>query len=121
MPFGTLQNRQNENSARCGVLPHPYCRAAAHFRCMSMLTPIPANKPFVQRAFFNIPVIGWLARDVMYGDHDNIYYLLVIILTLVIGAVSIWGLPALVVIAVSLVPIYFSFLIFVASPWMPND
>lgn len=86
-----------------------------------MLTPIPANKPFVQRAFFNIPVIGWLARDVMYGDHDNIYYLLVIIATVLICSVATWGLPALVVIAVSVVPIYFAVLIFIASPWMPND
>lgn len=86
-----------------------------------MLTPIPENKPFVQRAFFNIPVIGWLARDVMYGDHDNIYYLLVIIATVLIGAVATWGLPALVVIAVSVVPIMFAVLVFIASPYVPNE
>jgi hypothetical protein len=57
----------------------------------------------------------------MYGDANNIWYLLLIVLTLIIRAVMTWGLPALVVIAASLVPIYFGFLIFFASPYMPND
>lgn len=88
---------------------------------MSILTPIPPAMPFHKRAFFAIPVIGWLARDVLYGDSDNIWYLLVIVVTLLIGAVFTWGLPALVVTAVAFVPIYFGFLIFIASPWMPNE
>lgn len=88
---------------------------------MSILTPIPPAMPFYKRAFFSVPVIGWLARDVLYGDHDNIYYFMVIVVTLLIGAVLTWGLPALVVIAVSFVPVYFGLLVFIASPWMPNE
>ena len=88
---------------------------------MSILTPIPPAMPFYKRAFFAIPVVGWLARDVLYGDHDNIYYLLVIIATLLIVSFSIWGLPALVLIALFIVPFYFVFMIVVASPWTPNE
>lgn len=88
---------------------------------MSILTPIPPAMPLHKRAFFSIPVIGWLARDVLYGDHDNIYYLLVIIATLLVVSVSLWGLPALVMIALGIVPFYFAFMIVVASPWTPNE
>jgi len=88
---------------------------------MSILTPIPPAMPFYKRAFFAIPVVGWLARDVLYGDHDNIYYLLVIIATLLIVSFSIWGLPALVLIALFIVPFYFAFMIVVAAPWTPNE
>lgn len=88
---------------------------------MSILTPIPPATPLYKRAFFAIPLVGWLARDVLYGDHDNIYYLLVIIATLIIVSVATWGLPALVLMAVFAVPIYFVFLIIVASPWTPNE
>ncbi|MBT8412057.1 MAG: hypothetical protein KJP02_09705 [Octadecabacter sp.] len=86
-----------------------------------MLTPLPPSLPLAKRAFYSIPVVGWLARDVMYGDHDNIYYLLVIIATAVIISFSIWGLPALVIKALIAVPFYMLFLIVVASPWTPNE
>jgi len=88
---------------------------------MSILTPIPPSTPLFKRAFFAIPVVGWLARDVLYGDHDNIYYLLVIIATLLVVVFSIWGLPALVISALVVVPFYFVFMIVVASPWTPNE
>lgn len=88
---------------------------------MSILTPIPPSLPLWQRAFLAIPLIGWFARDVMYGDQENIYYLMVILATLIILSVSIWGLPALVIKAVAFVPIMFIFLVVVASPWTPNE
>mgnify|MGYP000125929509 CR=1 FL=1 len=88
---------------------------------MSILTPIPPAMPFWKRAFFAIPVIGWLARDVMYGARDNIYYLLVIVATLIVLSVATWGLPALVVKAVFFVPLYFIFLVVVGAPWTPNE
>ncbi len=88
---------------------------------MSILTPIPPSTPLLKRAFFAIPLIGWLARDVLYGDSDNIYYLLVVIATLIIISVSIWGLPALVLKALAFVPFYMIFLIVVSSPWTPNQ
>ena len=87
---------------------------------MSILTPIPPAMPLYKRVFFSIPVIGWLARDVTYGAPDNIWYLLVVIVTLFLGAILTWGLPALVLMAVAFVPVMFAFLIFVASPYMPN-
>ncbi len=87
---------------------------------MSILTPVPPHQSFAKRAFFAVPVIGWLARDVMYGDADNIWYLMVIIATALILAVAAWGLPALVVSALAVVPIYFVLMIVIASPWTPN-
>ena len=92
-----------------------------HMGIMSILTPIPPALPLHKRAFFSIPLIGWLARDVLYGDSDNIWYLLVVIVTLVLCAVLTWGLPALVLTAVAFVPVMFCFLIFVASPYTPNE
>lgn len=119
MPFGMPQSVQK--NADCGALPHANVETALHLFFMSILTPIPPALPFHKRAFFSIPLVGWLARDVMYGDPDNIWYFLVIVVTLLIGAVITWGLPALVLAAVGFVPIYFGFLIFIASPYMPND
>lgn len=41
---------------------------------MSILTPIPRHTPWFAKLFFSIPVLGWMARDVMFGDKDNLYY-----------------------------------------------
>lgn len=83
---------------------------------MSILTPVPPSLPWYQRAFFNIPVLGWMARDVVFGDHDNLYYLAVILLTAAILSVVTWGLPALVMIALSLVPVCFIMLVVLSRP-----
>ncbi|MCF2903628.1 hypothetical protein L0666_01385 [Octadecabacter sp. CECT 8868] len=83
---------------------------------MSILTPLPPALPLYQRAFYALPLVGWLARDVAFGDADNIYYFLVIFFTVVVLAVSTWGLPALVIIALTLVPIIMVLLAFIASP-----
>ena len=53
----------------------------------------------LQRAFFAIPVIGWIARDLVEGDADNIWYLLVAVVSLAVIVTMIWGLPALTLIA----------------------
>ena len=59
----------------------------------------------LKRAFYAIPVIGWIARDVIEGDPENIWYLGVILATLWILAVAQWGLPALTLPAVVLAPL----------------
>lgn len=61
------------------------------------------------------PVVGRVIRDVE-RDTDTIYYLLTIFVTAVVLAVQTWGLPALVLTAVALVPVMFVLLILLARP-----
>ena len=58
-----------------------------------------------RRLFYRTPVIGWVARDLKEGDPDNIYYLLVALLTLVVLAVMQWGIVALAMTALAMVPV----------------
>lgn len=81
---------------------------------MSILTPIPPATPVLKRALLQIPVLGWIARDVLFGDRDNIWYALVIVLTGLILALSTWGIAALVVTCVALVPVIFATLILIS-------
>jgi hypothetical protein len=62
-----------------------------------------------------LPVVGRVIRDVE-REIDTIYYLLVILLTALVLAVMAWGLAALVVTAVALVPVIFTLLIWVTLP-----
>lgn len=62
-----------------------------------------------------VPVIGQVIRDIE-RDTNSIYYLLVILLTVLILAIQTWGLPALVLTALALVPAMFVLLILIARP-----
>lgn len=64
---------------------------------MSMLTPIPPGTPLIQRLLLKIPVVGWIARDVMFGHRDNIFYFSIIVATIWISCVARWGVAALIV------------------------
>jgi hypothetical protein len=74
----------------------------------------PARKlPLWQRLFFAIPVIGWVAKDLIFGDKNNIWFA-------IIGFVSLWlcsaltfGLPGLYLPAVAMVPVIFVLLLFI--------
>lgn len=68
-----------------------------------------------RRALYAVPVLGQVARDIA-RDVDAAVYAVVIFVTLVILAVMTWGLPALVVTAVTLVPVMFVLLIWVTLP-----
>jgi len=83
---------------------------------MSILTPIPPHTPRLQRVALSIPLVGWFARDVLFGDEDNIYYLLVILMTLLILSVMTWGLPALVMTALGMVPVCFTMIFIMSRP-----
>ncbi|NHB76720.1 hypothetical protein [Rhodobacter calidifons] len=63
----------------------------------------------------SLPVVGRVIRDIE-REVDTIYYLLVIVLTAVVMAVQTWGLPALVLTAVGLVPVMFVILVILARP-----
>lgn len=62
-----------------------------------------------------VPVLGQVIRDIE-RDTNSIYYLLVILLTALVLAIQTWGLPALVMTALALVPVMFVLLIFIARP-----
>ncbi|MCE8006822.1 hypothetical protein [Aestuariivita sp.] len=72
---------------------------------------IPHRHPFWMRLFLAIPVIGWVARDLLFGDKDNIWFALVAFVSLWMSAVLVFGLPGLYLPALALVPIMFVLLV----------
>jgi hypothetical protein len=62
-----------------------------------------------------LPIIGRLVREIE-REIDTVYYLIVILLTALVLAVKVWGLPALVLTAVALVPVIFVLLIWITLP-----
>lgn len=62
-----------------------------------------------------LPVVGRVIREIE-REIDTVYYLLVIALTALVLAIQTWGLPALVLTAVGLVPVIFILLIWVTLP-----
>ena len=67
----------------------------------------------LQRLFFAIPVIGWVARDLMFGDKNNIWFALIMFVSLWAISALTFGLPGLYIPAVALVPIMFTVLILI--------
>lgn len=67
------------------------------------------------RILRSIPVVGRVVREIE-REVDTIYYLMVILLTALVLAISVWGLAALVVTAVMLVPVVFMLLIWITLP-----
>lgn len=59
-----------------------------------------------------LPLIGFIARDIS-RDVNTVFYLLTILLTLLVLAVMKWGIMALTLTAVALVPVYFVLLILI--------
>lgn len=62
-----------------------------------------------------IPLVGRVIRDIE-REIDTVYYLLTIFVTAVVLAVQTWGLPALVLTALALVPVMFVLLVILARP-----
>lgn len=63
----------------------------------------------------SLPILGRVIREIE-REVDTIYYLLVIALTALVLAVQTWGLPALVLTALGLVPVMFVILVILARP-----
>ncbi|WP_095588841.1 hypothetical protein [Actibacterium ureilyticum] len=80
---------------------------------MTTETITPAAPPRSRRILFAIPVLGWIARDLIHGDKDNIWYLLVAVLSLWAMAVMTWGVPALYLPALAAVPVIFLMLLWI--------
>lgn len=67
--------------------------------------------PLYQRLLFSIPVLGWMLKDVVHGDADNIYYFIAALLSLWGIAILQFGLLGLMIPALALVPVAFLTLI----------
>lgn len=81
---------------------------------MSLSLDAPA-RPLVSRILHATPVIGSLVRDVG-RDINLIFYILTIFVTGVVLAVQAWGLAALVMVALALVPVMFVWFIIISLP-----
>jgi hypothetical protein len=81
-----------------------------------MTATVTAPMPSVAgRIMRSIPVLGRVIRDIE-REVDTVYYLIVIVLTALVLAVQAWGLAALVVTAVALVPVMFILLVTITLP-----
>ena len=69
--------------------------------------------PIWQRVFFAIPVVGWIARDLLHGDKDNIWYFLAMVISLWAISAMTFGVPGLYIPAVLLVPVMFLVLLLI--------
>jgi hypothetical protein len=67
------------------------------------------------RIYYATPVLGPLTRAIE-KDIDLIWYVLVILLTALVLAVKTWGLVALTMTALALVPMMFTVLILISRP-----
>jgi hypothetical protein len=61
------------------------------------------------------PILGSLARDIS-RDINTVFYLLVILITLVVLAIKVWGVVALAMSALALVPMVFVILLWITLP-----
>lgn len=66
-------------------------------------------------ASIRLPIFTPLARDIG-RDINVVFYLLTILLTGVVLAVKTWGLAALVMCALPVVPLMFAFFIYISLP-----
>ncbi|MFK7868484.1 MAG: hypothetical protein AB8B58_04515 [Roseobacter sp.] len=80
---------------------------------MAALSSVPTNLPLWQRFFYAIPVIGWIARDLIFGDKNNFWFALIMFVSLWMISALTFGLPGLYIPAVALVPIIFTILMFI--------
>lgn len=71
------------------------------------------SRPLWLRVFYAVPVIGWMARDVMEGDRANLYFLLVTLVSLWGISTLTWGIPGFYIPALASVPVVFVVLLLI--------
>ncbi|TGD42375.1 hypothetical protein EEB11_13890 [Pseudotabrizicola sediminis] len=81
---------------------------------MTQTTPTITRLPLGQRILYGTPLIGRIAREVSQ-DVNNVFYLLVVVITLEILAFLTWGPVVFTLTALVLVPLMFLF--FIAISW----
>lgn len=62
-----------------------------------------------------LPLIGWIARDIG-RDINIVFYIIVIALTVLALAVKTWGMVALTMAALPMVPVMFAIFIWISLP-----
>ncbi len=82
---------------------------------MSLSATVPARPSLASRILYATPILGHIARDIS-RDISTIFYVLMIVVTLIVLSVQTWGLAALVLTAVGFVPVMFALLIWVTLP-----
>lgn len=69
----------------------------------------------LKRAFFAVPVLGWIANDILNKGSDNIWYAIMLLVSLIGIATVIWGVVALSMAALTFVPVMMLVLIGIAA------
>ncbi|MDN5788913.1 hypothetical protein [Pseudorhodobacter sp.] len=70
------------------------------------------RQPHRPRLIHQLPILGTVWRDIA-REPDSIYYALVILLTALVLAVKTWGIVALALSALALVPVVFTCLLLI--------
>lgn len=78
----------------------------------SHTVPVPT---LAQRLLFAVPIIGWVARDVLFGDKNNVWAALIAFVSLWMCSALTFGLPGLYLPALALVPVIFLVLILITK------
>ncbi|MEM9636287.1 MAG: hypothetical protein AAGA94_01465 [Pseudomonadota bacterium] len=71
--------------------------------------------PFWQRLFFKVPVLGWVARDLLFGDKNNVWFALIGFFSLWMSSALTFGLPGLYLPALAMVPVIFILLLLITK------
>lgn len=77
------------------------------------LVATPPRLPLWQRFFFAIPIVGWIAKDLLFGDKNNVWFALIAFVSLWLSSALVFGLPGLYLPALALVPVMFVTLLFI--------
>ena len=75
---------------------------------------VPPRLPLWQRLFFAIPLVGWVARDVMFGTREDLWYAIALFVLLWVLSVMIFGIPGLYIPALIMVPVMWVVLILIS-------
>ncbi|GAA6196138.1 hypothetical protein NBRC116598_15820 [Pseudophaeobacter arcticus] len=78
---------------------------------MALAYTLPDRLPLWQRFLFAIPLLGRISKEVAYGEEENFYYALAILICLWGSSIVLFGIPGLYLPAVALVPVMFTLLI----------
>jgi len=84
---------------------------------MSISVPIPGAKTAspAMAAARALPLFGWIFRDTA-RDVNILFYYIVILLTALVLAVKAWGIVALAMAALALVPVMFVLILWITIP-----
>ncbi|MCV3270351.1 hypothetical protein [Roseobacter sinensis] len=74
-----------------------------------------SSLPLWQRLFFKIPVLGWVAKDLLFGDKNNVWFALIGFVSLWMTSALTFGLPGLYLPALAMVPIIFVLLLLITK------